>query len=303
MNSETAITRAPPARRAAPQARVAARPAVEPLRVAQHGEIVHGDDERHLRGERPAEGRAVEHVEPPRSRGAQGAGTRRVGRPRPAAAATSPGTTSSRTPSRSPAGRATCRAVPARVWRSGVVSSPTRIRARLGNPRGRCRRSSPTRSAPRAPGLARELVAAGERVADRGGDRLGALGVGADGRVAAGLVHRRVRRRDDRRARGHRLRDRHPEPLEPRRVDDRRRAAVEPRELLVGDAPEPDDARAGRAAAAAPQPAPPATASAELVAPRSANASTSVPRFLRGSSVATVSRYGRRGRRVLAVGP
>ena len=71
----------------------------------------------------------------------------------------------------------------------------------------------------------------------------GALGVGAHGRVAACLVQRRVRRGDDGRARRHRLGDRHAEALEPRRVDDDRRAAVEPRQLGVGDAAEPHDAR------------------------------------------------------------
>ena len=76
-----------------------------------------------------------------------------------------------------------------------------------------------------------------------GGDRLGALGVGANRSVAAGFVERGMRRGDDRRARRHRLGDRHPEALEPRGVDDRGGAPVEARELGVGDAAEPDDAR------------------------------------------------------------
>ena len=54
-----------------------------------------------------------------------------------------------------------------------------------------------------------------------------------------------MRRRDNRHAAGHRLDDRHPEALEARGVDDDRRAAVEPRQLLVGDEAEPDDVRAG----------------------------------------------------------
>ena len=47
---------------------------------------------------------------------------------------------------------------------------------------------------------------------------------------------------DDGRTAGHRLGDRHPEALEPRRVDDRGGAAVERGELVVGDAAEPHDA-------------------------------------------------------------
>ena len=84
---------------------------------------------------------------------------------------------------------------------------------------------------------------AAKRLADRAAIASGALGVRAHRRLAARLVERRVRRRDDRRAARHRLDDRHAEPLEPRRVDDGRRAAVEARELVVGDAAEPDHAR------------------------------------------------------------
>ena len=53
-----------------------------------------------------------------------------------------------------------------------------------------------------------------------------------------------MRRRDHRRAGSHRLRHRHPEALEAGGVDDRGGAAVETRKLLVGHAPEPDDAGA-----------------------------------------------------------
>ena len=59
--------------------------------------------------------------------------------------------------------------------------------------------------------------------------------------VPAGVVQGRVRRRDDRRAGGHRLGDRHAEALEARWVGDDGRSAVEPGELLVADAAEPDD--------------------------------------------------------------
>ena len=87
-----------------------------------------------------------------------------------------------------------------------------------------------------------QLVAPGESLANRGCNRLRALGVGANRDAAGRLVHRRMRRGDDRRTRGHRLGDRHPESLEPRRIDDGGGAAIEPRQLLVVDAPQAEDA-------------------------------------------------------------
>ena len=87
-----------------------------------------------------------------------------------------------------------------------------------------------------------QLVAPGERLADRGRHRLRALRVAADSRVTRGLVERRMRRGDNRCTARHRLRDRHPEPLEARWVDDRRGTAIEARELGVADAAEPVDA-------------------------------------------------------------
>ena len=86
------------------------------------------------------------------------------------------------------------------------------------------------------------------------GDRVGVVGVDADRGVAAGLVHRRVRRRDDRDAARHRLHDRHPEPLEPRRVDERSGAAHQLRHLAVCDEAELEDRRRRRAAADRPNP-------------------------------------------------
>ena len=159
------------------------------------------------------------------------------------------------------------------------------------------RKSSPVRAqenvaacaSPRARSSSRRASAS--RIA--AANASGALRVGADRRVAAGLVERRVRRGDDRRAGRHRLGDRHPEALEARRVDDGRGAAVEARQLVVARRGRAGRRRAGRAAAARPSPAPPTTASASSGSASSAKASTSVPRFLRGSSVATVSRYGR----------
>ncbi len=222
---------------------------------------------------------------------AAGAGTRARRRASVAARATSPGRT---TAHRHVEVVAAARGRTARCRRASARAASCRaLRESRGTPRGRSRRPAATRTAracssPRARSSSRRA----ERLADRRRERLGALRVGAHGSVAAGLVHRRVRRGDDRCARGHRLGDRHAEALEARRIDDRGGAAVEPRELLVGDAAEPHDAGHGRAAAAAPSPAPPTTASESSVSPSSANASTSVPRFLRGSSVATVSRYG-----------
>ena len=170
---------------------------------------------------------------------------------------------------------------------------PTRIAC---TPRGRARLSSARRTRRRGEPERAQLVAAAERVADRLGHRFRALGVAADGCSAGGLVHRRVRGGDDGRTAGHRLGDRHPEALESRRVDDRGGAPVERGELLVGHAAEAHDP--GRSSSGcSPQPAPPTTASSSSGVGESENASTSVPRFLRGSSVATVSRYGASARR------
>ena len=109
------------------------------------------------------------------------------------------------------------------------------------------RKSSPVRCHENVAACARPSArssserSSASRIASR--HRLGALRVAADGRVAGGLVHGRMRRGDDRRAAGHRLGDRHPEPLEPRGIDDGGGAAVERRELVVADPPEPRDSR------------------------------------------------------------
>ena len=76
---------------------------------------------------------------------------------------------------------------------------------------------------------------------DRSGECCRIFGVRAESSRTARLVERRMRRRDDRRATRHRLHDRDPEPLEPRRVGDDGGPAVQPRELLVRDEPEPSD--------------------------------------------------------------
>ena len=88
-----------------------------------------------------------------------------------------------------------------------------------------------------------ELVPPIERDLDCRGDRGRALGIGAHSGVAAGLVHRLVRRADDRRAARHRLDHRQPEALEARRVGEHRGAAVQARQLVVVHVAEPDDAR------------------------------------------------------------
>ncbi len=86
-------------------------------------------------------------------------------------------------------------------------------------------------------------LALGDRPLDRGRDRSGIVGVGAHRDIARRLVHRRVRRRHDRRPARHRLDDRHPEALEARRVDGDGGAAVEAGQLLVGDEAEPTHPR------------------------------------------------------------
>ena len=99
-----------------------------------------------------------------------------------------------------------------------------------------------------------ELVAFVARALDRRRDRVDVVRVRAHRGVAGGLVERRMRRDDARRAARHRLEHRDPEALEARRVDERRRAAVESRELVVGR-----DSRArsrrGPRASTPPQPA------------------------------------------------
>src|SRR2546428_782437 len=87
-----------------------------------------------------------------------------------------------------------------------------------------------------------ELRALAQRPLDPRGDRLRRLRVDPHGCVAAGLVERRVRGDDARRPARHRLQHRHAEALEARRVDEDVRAAIEPRELLVGDEAEWADA-------------------------------------------------------------
>ena len=121
-------------------ARVRARPAVEPLRPAQHREVVHGDDERDARRERAAEGRAVQDVGAVRP---AGAGTRATSAATERSREVAGNDVSLTGTSRFASSPRRYRAVPARVCCSGVVSIPTRI---AGTPRGRARRCAARRS-------------------------------------------------------------------------------------------------------------------------------------------------------------
>jgi hypothetical protein len=82
-----------------------------------------------------------------------------------------------------------------------------------------------------------ELFTFGERAADRVRERLGALRIRANCGIPAGLVQRRVRGDHTGNPACHRLDDRNPKTLEPRRVREDLRAAIEGRQLLVGDVP------------------------------------------------------------------
>ncbi len=89
-----------------------------------------------------------------------------------------------------------------------------------------------------------ELLAPADRLLDSRRDRLGRIGVDPDGRAAARVVQRRVRRDDRRRAARHRLDDGDSEALEPGREDEGLGAAVEPGQLLVRHVSEPAHAGA-----------------------------------------------------------
>ncbi len=84
-----------------------------------------------------------------------------------------------------------------------------------------------------------ELIAIGKRAANPVGELLGTLGIGAHGRVAAGLIQGLVRRDDARHATGHRLDHRDAEALEARRVHEDGRAAVQAGELGIRHATVP----------------------------------------------------------------
>jgi hypothetical protein len=88
-----------------------------------------------------------------------------------------------------------------------------------------------------------EVIPPIERDPDCSGKRSRVLRIGPHSGVAAGFVHRLVRRADDRGAARHRLDHRQPEALEARRVGEHRGSAVQARKLVVVHVPEPDDVR------------------------------------------------------------
>ena len=88
-----------------------------------------------------------------------------------------------------------------------------------------------------------EVVAFGHCLLERPSDRLRIVRVGTHGSLPARLVHRRMRRCDDRCTAGHRLDDRHPEALESRGVRRDRCPSVERRQLGVRDVAQPAHAR------------------------------------------------------------
>ena len=84
-----------------------------------------------------------------------------------------------------------------------------------------------------------QLVAPGVGLLDPGGDRGRIARVDEHRRAARDLLGRAPGARHHRRAAGHRLEHRDAEALVQRRVDEAARAAVERRELVVGDPAEP----------------------------------------------------------------
>ena len=88
-----------------------------------------------------------------------------------------------------------------------------------------------------------EPLTLGQRALDCTGDRRGVVGIRAHGCISARLVERRVRRRDNGNTAGHRLDHRNPESLEAGGVDNNGSTAVEPRQLLVRNVPEPPNSR------------------------------------------------------------
>jgi hypothetical protein len=83
-----------------------------------------------------------------------------------------------------------------------------------------------------------ELVAPGQRLADAGREGFRVLRIDPDGGITCRLVQRGMRGDDAGHSARHRLDDRDAEPLEARRIDERRRAAIELREPLVLDVAE-----------------------------------------------------------------
>ena len=169
------------------------------------------------------------------------------------------------------------RAVPALVRPSGATSSATRITLPPRTPRAERGRSRPAWSACVVAAAPHEIVAHGECALDAGGDLLGLSGARPNRRVAAGLVERSVGGATHGDPARHRLHDRDAETLEARRIDEDVGAAVEARELLVGDVAEADHPAAVTRVDEAP-------AMASAVGPEQRRwAATSMSTFFRGS--------------------
>jgi len=214
--------------------RIRCGPAVEPFRVPQDGDVVDGDHERPSCTERSAKRRTVQEVRVPRRM--QPRIPEEVGGQRA-----------------QPRGRRerhldrvqmlTQRADIARGAGTGLVQR--RRVERYANRAYPSRKISPTRrhekrrtcSSPAAESSSRRAIASRMAAAIA----CGLSGSAPHGGRSRSLVHRGMRRRDDRRAGGHRLCDRHPETLEARGIDNHLGTAVEPRQVVVTDATEPND--------------------------------------------------------------
>ena len=198
---------------------VAARPPWKRLGMAEHREVVDRDDGRHARAKRAVVRRAVQHV-------GTAAEPREAKRVPPQLAREH----------RRPVSAAECDrlhleplAEVADVARRARVRQPQRrdVHRDLHRRRSHAARcASPFASHVNERAcvepLRHELRPAFEGAADRRRDRAGILRIRPHCGIAARLVERRMRRRDDGHAAGHRLDDRHPEPFEERRVDERR---------------------------------------------------------------------------------
>ena len=289
MNSETAIRRRRrPHHGGNGQAAVPPRPPVERSRVAQDGEVVDGDDHGNGAPQRAAEGRAVQDVEalPPGPARKPDGIPEHVARDRGEPAGPAEAEPHVLVPLQQ-GPDVPGRAGPGLDERRDVEADADHCRPSIAENASSIARPVAASETGRVGEAARdELLPPPQRLLQPGGDRVGAVRVGPHGGLAGRLVQRRVRRGDHGHAARHRLDDRDPEPLEARRVDERRRPAVEAARARRRRRSRAGSRRDGRAPAAAPQPAAPTTASA---CPSGRRAASSVSRFLRGSSVATVS--------------
>src|SRR5262249_53255545 len=223
---------------------VTAGPGGEGLRMPKHRDVMNRDDEWYRRVKRRADPRAVEDVDPTRTKRQQRrvpdeiAERARAARERQPAngdvtvtveLGEEPLDVSRRTRTSAPE-RRHGDADAKREHATSVCSFVSgKERTPGAGPCKACRVRDPARD---------ELLAVGQRLLDARGDRLGAVLVDADGGVAARLVERGVRRDDARDAARHCLDHRDAEAFESGGVDEDVSAAVEARELVVGHIPE-----------------------------------------------------------------